>query len=99
VLLMSGDASAARVADAMGLHERTLRRRLHAEGETLHSLLAQARFEVACQLLRETRLGLQDIADALGYAEAPVFVRAFRGWAGCTPGHWRVRQLKPPAVP
>jgi AraC-like DNA-binding protein len=99
VLLMSGDASATRVADAMGLHERTLRRRLHAEGETLNSLLAQARFEVACQLLRETRLGLQDIADALGYAEAPVFVRAFRNWAGCTPGQWRARQLKPPAAP
>jgi AraC-like DNA-binding protein len=99
VLLMSGDASSARVADAMGLHERTLRRRLAAEGETLLSLLAQARFEVACQLLRETQLGLRDIADALGYAEAPVFVRAFRGWAGITPGQWRAQQLKPPAAP
>ena len=99
VLLMVGDVSAARVAAAMGLHERTLRRRLVAEGESVLGLVAQARHEVACQLLRETRLGLKDIADALGYAEAPVFVRAFRGWAGCTPGQWRAQQLRPPAAP
>jgi AraC-like DNA-binding protein len=99
VLLMSGNVSAARVAGAMGLHERTLRRRLTAEGESLQHMVAQARFEVARQLLRETRLGLQDIADALGYAEAAVFVRAFRGWAGCTPGQWRAAQLNRPASP
>jgi AraC-like DNA-binding protein len=96
VLLMSGDASAQRVADALGLHERTLRRRLEAEGESLQALVAQARFDIARQLLRDTRLGLRDIAEALGYAEAPVFVRAFRGWAGCTPGQWRARDAASP---
>jgi AraC-like DNA-binding protein len=99
VLLMTGDASAARIAGALGLHERTLRRRLAADGESVQGLLAQARFEVAGLLLRETRLGLEDIADTLGYAEASVFVRAFRGWAGVTPGQWRAAQLKPPAAP
>lgn len=100
VLLMAGDTSAARIAAALGLHERTLRRRLTAEGASLHDMVAQARYEVARQLLRETRLGMHDIADALGYAEASVFVRAFRGWAGCSPGQWRRRalaELKPPA--
>lgn len=99
VLLMTGDASAARIAGALGLHERTLRRRLAAEGDSVQNLLAQARFEVAGLLLRGTRLGLEDIADALGYAEASVFVRAFRGWAGVTPGQWRAAQLKLPAAP
>jgi AraC-like DNA-binding protein len=92
VLLMIGDTSAARIAAALGLHERTLRRRLAGEGESLQAMVAQARFEVACQLLRETELGLADIADALGFAEAPAFVRAFRGWAACTPGRWRAQQ-------
>lgn len=92
VLLMSGDVSAPRVAAAMGVHERTLRRQLKADGENLQQMVAAARYDVARQLLRETRLGLQDIADALGYAEAAVFVRAFRGWAGCTPGQWRAAQ-------
>jgi AraC-like DNA-binding protein len=92
VLLMIGDTSAARVAAALGLHERTMRRRLADEGESLQAMVAQARFEVACQLLRETELGLADIADALGYADAAAFVRAFRGWAGTTPGRWRAAQ-------
>ena len=101
VLLMTGGASAARIAGALGLHERTLRRRLGGDGESLQQMVAQARFEVARQLLRETQLGLQDIADALGYAEASVFVRAFRRWAGCTPGQWRAdveAGLNPPAA-
>lgn len=92
-LLLGGNASAAHIAASLGLHERTLRRRLAAEGESLQDMLAQARYEVARQLLRETRLGLQDIADALGYAEASVFVRAFGGWAGITPGQWRARRV------
>ena len=92
VLLMSGEATASHIAAALGLHERTLRRRLATEGESLQDMLAQARYDVARQLLRDTRLGLHDIADALGYAEASVFVRAFRGWAGITPGQWRARR-------
>ena len=92
-LLVGGDVSAARVAHALGLHERTLRRRLAEEGASLQQLIAAARFEVAGQLLRETRLTLRDIATAVGYAEAPVFVRAFRRWAGCTPARWRVCAL------
>lgn len=89
VLLLTGNASATSIAAALGLHERTLRRRLRAEGQTLQRVVALARFDVARQLLHETRLPLADIADALGYAEASAFVRAFHGWAGCTPGHWR----------
>lgn len=96
-LLMVGHVSTPCIAGALGLHERTLRRRLAAEGENLHRVVARARFEVACQLLRETRLGLRDIATALGYAEAAVFVRAFRAWAGCTPGQWREHGIE--AVP
>jgi AraC-like DNA-binding protein len=102
-LLIAGDLSAARVADAMGLHERTLRRRLADEGTSLRQAIAAARFEVACQLLRETDLRLNDIAHTVGYAEASVFLRAFRAWAGCTPAQWRERAargaLSPPAVP
>lgn len=88
-LVMSASLSGPGVAAALGLHERTLRRRLAAEGSNLQGLIAEARFDVARQLLHQTRLPLADIADALGYAEASAFVRAFRGWAQCTPGRWR----------
>lgn len=90
-LLMMGDASAARIAAALDLHERTLRRRLATEGESVQGIVTQARFEVARQLLSQTQLGMADIAEALGYAEASAFVRAFGHWAGCTPGQWRAR--------
>lgn len=90
-LLMKGDASATRIAAVLDLHERTLRRRLATEGESLQGIVTQARFEVARQLLSQTQLGMAEIAAALGYAEASAFVRAFRQWAGCTPGRWRSR--------
>ena len=101
-LVMSGALSAESVAAALGLHERTLRRRLNVEGTSLMALVAEARFDVGRQLLHETRLPLGEIAEALGYAEASAFVRAFRGWAGCTPGQWRQRALaglSPPTGP
>jgi AraC-like DNA-binding protein len=69
-----------------------MRRRLSAEGSGLLELMAEARFDVARQLLHETRLPVNDIADALGYADASAFVRAFRGWAGCAPARWRAVQ-------
>lgn len=90
-LLLVGDASAARIAAALGLHERTLRRRLTAGGASLQGLIAEQRFELARQLLHDTQLGMGEIAAVLGYAEASVFVRAFGGWAGCSPGRWRER--------
>ncbi len=90
-MLVAGDASAARVAHALGLHERTLRRRLADENASLRQLILAARFEVGGQLLRETHLTLQHIAITVGYAEASCFARAFRGWAGCTPARWRAR--------
>lgn len=99
VLLMVGNASSSRIADAMGLHERTLRRRLASEGESLQQVVAQARFDIARHLLRETRLGLDDIADALGYAEAAVFVRSFKAWSGTTPKRWRSQSLAGDAAP
>ncbi len=92
-LLLAGDVSAASVAHALGLHERTLRRRLADEGAGFQQLVSAARFEVAGQLLSETRLTLRDIATTVGYAEASVFVRAFRAWAGCTPARWRARAV------
>ena len=88
-LIMTGALAGDRVADALSLHPRTLRRRLAAEGTSLKAVAAAARFDVARQLLRGTSVPLDEIAEVLGYAELSAFVRAFRGWAGCPPGQWR----------
>jgi AraC-like DNA-binding protein len=99
-LVMTGALTGERVAEALSLHPRTLRRHLAAEGSGLKEVTAGARFDVARQLLGGTSLPLGEIAELLGYAELSAFVRAFRGWAGCPPGQWRAAAaLKRPAAP
>lgn len=88
-MLLGSEISAAAVARHFGLHERSLRRRLAAEGESLQQLVGRTRFELARQLLRNTGLRVTQIGLALGYEDANAFSRAFRGWAQCSPTQWR----------
>ncbi len=88
-LVMTGALSADSVAQVLAVHPRTLRRRLADEGTRLQALIGEARFHFACQLLRETRVPLTEVAEAVGYADVTAFVRAFRSLAQCTPGRWR----------
>lgn len=83
------DVSIDGVARLVGLHKRTLNRRL-AEGRTSFAkLLAEVRFQIACQLLAETDLPFTDIAATLNYTDAAAFSRAFRSWARQSPSAWR----------
>ena len=91
-MVLSGTSSADSVALLFGMHERTLRKRLTAEGTTLHQLVSETRFELAKQLLENTELPLSEIASALRYADAAVFSRAFRGWAKASPREGRGRR-------
>jgi len=88
-LMLHGRSSGADVALSLAMHRRTLDRRLRDEGTTFQQLLDRVRFAVAKELLVESRLGLPDIAAALGYADEVSFIRAFRRWTGTTPGAWR----------
>jgi AraC-like DNA-binding protein len=99
-MVLSGTASAENVALLFGIHERTLRKRLMAEGTGLQPLVDQTRFELAKQLLENTEMPLAEIASALHFADAAVFSRAFRAWAKTNPREWRARrdrQAVPPA--
>lgn len=86
------------VARRLGLAERTLQRRLAAEGHSFQTLSDGIRQRLAERLLRESRLDLNGIAQCLGYAEAASFSRAFQRWTGTTPGRWK-RQAGPPLAP
>lgn len=88
VMLLKGRHSGDDVARMLAMHRRTLNRRLEAEGTTFQHVLDTVRFEVARQLLA-TDISLDDIAAALGYAGVSPFMRAFRRWAGTSPGQWR----------
>jgi AraC-like DNA-binding protein len=77
------------VATLLELHPRSLNRRLRAEGTTFAALLDACRYDIARELLRDTRLCVQDVAILLGYAERASFDHAFRRWSGMTPTAWR----------
>lgn len=87
--LVSGECSAARLARLLGMHERTLNRRLETEGTSFRRELDRVRFTVARQLLTGTNASLVEIAVALGYADGSSFSHAFKRWSGATPARWR----------
>ncbi|GAB3089674.1 AraC family transcriptional regulator [Nocardioides zeae] len=81
---VTGGAPAGVVARRLGLSERTLRRRLAAEGTSYSELLDEVRSGLAVGLLA-TDLSLDEVALRLGYAEASSFIHAHRRWTGRTP--------------
>jgi AraC-like DNA-binding protein len=92
----SGQLYSARdVARWLGLSERTLHRRLAQEGQSFRLLDEGVRQKLAQGLLRDTDLGLECIAQQLGYSEAASFSRAFKRWTGSAPSSWRRRSLAP----
>jgi AraC-like DNA-binding protein len=80
------DPSAGGVAAALGVGERTLRRRLSAEGTSFQALLDQVRSSLSEQLLATGSLSVDEVAVRLGYAESASFIHAHRRWLGTTPG-------------
>ena len=88
-LVVAGRPSVDQAALCLAIHRRTLNRRLNARGITFKQLLDETRFEIAQQLLRDTRMPVVDIAVALNYADTSAFTRAFRRWSGATPAAWR----------
>ena len=92
-LLIAGagqeETSISQVAAVFAIHRRTLNRRLRADGTSFKALIDETRYDIARQLLRDTRLAITDIATALDYSEAAAFDRAFRRWSGMSPTSWR----------
>ena len=88
-LLLTQRCSRGEVARRLGLHERTLGRRLQASGTTFQRLLDDTRRDFAQQLLRDTRVPVTQVAAALGYGDPTVFTRAFTRWTGRTPSRFR----------
>ena len=89
--LLGGDCSNERVADALAMSTRTLHRRLAEDGTTFVQLLEAVRYDIARQMLANSRAPLSGISASLGYANASAFTRAFRRWSGQSPRAWRTR--------
>jgi AraC-like DNA-binding protein len=76
-------------ARELGLSIRSLRRRLADEGTSYRALTQAALQESALAMLRDPERTVQATADALGFADATAFHRAFRRWTGVTPAQYR----------
>ena len=90
--LSHGDMSARVIARQLHTSERTLRRRLEAEGLSLRALSDQVRHELALTLLTNTDASTEEVAARLGFTTAQAFHRAFRRWTGLTVQAYRARQ-------
>lgn len=80
-----------RVAQRLGLHPRTLQRRLREEGEAFAELQARVRYRCAQRDLAETALDLETVSERLGFSDRRSFTRAFTRWAGVSPSEYRRR--------
>jgi AraC-like DNA-binding protein len=88
-LLITRQSSLEQVAELFSMHRRTLNRRLEEQNHTFQKLVNEIRYEIARQLLENTRLSMGQIAAILDYSDASVFTRAFRRWSGTTPTAWQ----------
>ena len=86
----------ARVAGTLFVSERTLKRRLQSEAMSFQMLVDEVRLERAKELLTSTSMNLGQIADALGYADAANFTRAFKRWTDISPSHFRNETVNAP---
>lgn len=77
------------IAAALGIHERTLHRRLKSVGTSFRRELDSVRESLSIQLLEVSGLPIYDIATSLGYADSSGFIRAFHRWTGSSPASWR----------
>jgi AraC-like DNA-binding protein len=81
----------ATLAAAMGVSVATLRRRLAEEGHSYRGLLSHVRQQQTLAALK-AEVGLEDLAEGLGYSEARSLRRATRRWFGAPPSALRRAQ-------
>jgi len=102
-LLPAGVADAVAVGRSLGMSERTLHRRLQAQGRSFRGVLEAFREAEAERLLSAGALTLPEVALKLGFSDQTAWNRAFRRWKGMAPRAWLAsrapRAAPTPAAP
>jgi AraC-like DNA-binding protein len=80
------------VAKSLGVHERTLQRKLKNSGSGFEDILDSVRETRATELLRHSDVSMAHIATLLGYTEQASFSRACLRWFGANPSAVRQRE-------
>ncbi|MEY4765041.1 MAG: hypothetical protein RI907_1714 [Pseudomonadota bacterium] len=76
-------------AAALGLHPRTLQRRLQAEGVKYVDVQSQAKCQRALVMLRRRAISMESISTELGFSDRRAFTFAFKRWTGKSPSTYR----------
>lgn len=63
-------------------------------GRSVMNYVAAWRANLACRLLRESKLSLGEIAGRVGYESLPAFSRAFKAQMGQAPAAWRAARVE-----
>ncbi len=80
------------IAGMLGLHPRTLQRRLDAEGTSFDTLRDEVRRDAALRYLGDSGYAIVEVAGLVGFSEQSAFTRWCRGRLGGTPTQIRARQ-------
>ena len=88
-VLVEGNCTCKRVASALGLHPRTLQRRLRQERESFESIKDSVRRDVALRYLRQPNVSLVRVTEILGYSETSVLSRSCHRWFATSPRRLR----------
>jgi AraC-like DNA-binding protein len=90
--LRGGNPNADHIAEQLGMHPKTLSRRLKSEGTTHQQLLDQLRYQLAERYLLEPNLSIGEVAFLLGYSDTSSFNKAFKRWTGTAPQFYRQKR-------
>jgi AraC-like DNA-binding protein len=89
--LASGGGTLVQVARMLGLHERTLQRRLKVQQVFFEDIVDRVRRRRAEELLSHPAIPLAQVASLLGYTEQSSFIRVCKRWFATTPQVYRDR--------
>src|SRR5262249_1879086 len=79
-LLASAECTNERIAAELGMHPRTLHRRLRTEGTSFQHIKDEVRRDVMLYYLEQTNLDFARISERLGFAEQSVMTRHCNRW-------------------
>ncbi len=88
-LLVEGSCTHEHVAPALGMHPRTLQRRLRDEGESFEAIKDCVRRDVALRYLQQPDVSLVRVTEILGYSETSVLSRSCHRWFCASPRELR----------
>jgi len=67
----------------------TLQRKLKSEGTTFQDLKQEERLKLSQNLLQNTRISIEDIAEQLGFSDGSNFAKSFKSWTNTSPAAYR----------